>query len=74
MQFDTHTDIWISPMFKQSKICPVFLYICPESVNHSLFLFIMDMQLELQFEDRAVQFTVAPVHAAIIMQFQDQTR
>ena len=32
-----HTDIWITPMFKQSKICPVFLYICPESVNHSLF-------------------------------------
>ncbi|KAM3754567.1 hypothetical protein ACB098_03G175200 [Castanea mollissima] len=31
------------------------------------------IQLELQFEDRAVQFTVAPVHAAIIMQFQDQT-
>ncbi|KAF3954659.1 hypothetical protein CMV_020024 [Castanea mollissima] len=30
-------------------------------------------RLELQFEDRAVQFTVAPVHAAIIMQFQDQT-
>lgn len=32
-----YTDIWITPMFKQSKICPVFLYICPESVNHSLF-------------------------------------
>ncbi|XP_030956395.1 anaphase-promoting complex subunit 2 isoform X1 [Quercus lobata] len=31
------------------------------------------VKLELQFEDRAVQFTVAPVHAAIIMQFQDQT-
>ncbi|CAL8992580.1 unnamed protein product [Prunus brigantina] len=31
-------------------------------------------KLELQFEDRAVQFVVAPVHAAIIMQFQNQTR
>ncbi|KAG6654243.1 hypothetical protein CIPAW_05G131900 [Carya illinoinensis] len=31
------------------------------------------IQLELQFEDRAVQFTVAPIHAAIIMQFQEQT-
>uniref|UniRef100_A0A5B7AKH4 Anaphase-promoting complex subunit 2 n=1 Tax=Davidia involucrata TaxID=16924 RepID=A0A5B7AKH4_DAVIN len=31
------------------------------------------VKLELQFEDRAVQFTVAPVHASIIMQFQDQT-
>lgn len=31
-------------------------------------------QLELQFEDRNMQFTVTPVHAAIIMQFQEQTR
>ncbi|KAJ9709347.1 hypothetical protein PVL29_001019 [Vitis rotundifolia] len=31
------------------------------------------VKLELQFEGRAVQFTVAPLHAAIIMQFQDQT-
>ncbi|KAG7979237.1 hypothetical protein I3843_05G120900 [Carya illinoinensis] len=31
------------------------------------------IQLELQFEDRAVQFTVAPIHAANIMQFQEQT-
>ncbi|XXG65538.1 hypothetical protein AAC387_Pa05g3213 [Persea americana] len=31
------------------------------------------VKLELQFEDRTVQFTVAPVHAAIIMQFQEQT-
>ncbi|KAA8529399.1 hypothetical protein F0562_033802 [Nyssa sinensis] len=31
------------------------------------------VKLELQFEDRALQFTVAPVHASIIMQFQDQT-
>ncbi|XP_021910305.1 anaphase-promoting complex subunit 2 isoform X2 [Carica papaya] len=31
------------------------------------------IKLELQFEDRAMQFTVAPIHAAIIMQFQDQT-
>ncbi|OVA12205.1 Cullin [Macleaya cordata] len=31
------------------------------------------VKLELQFEDRAVQFTVPPLHAAIIMQFQDQT-
>ncbi|KAK6921994.1 Anaphase-promoting complex subunit 2, C-terminal [Dillenia turbinata] len=30
------------------------------------------VKLELEFEDRAVQFTVSPVHAAIIMQFQDQ--
>ncbi|XP_021299696.1 anaphase-promoting complex subunit 2 isoform X1 [Herrania umbratica] len=30
------------------------------------------VKLELQFEDKAMQFTVAPVHAAIIMQFQDQ--
>ncbi|KDP41230.1 hypothetical protein JCGZ_15637 [Jatropha curcas] len=31
------------------------------------------VKLELQFEDRAMQLTVAPVHAAIIMQFQDET-
>ncbi|KAK9116675.1 hypothetical protein Sjap_015622 [Stephania japonica] len=31
------------------------------------------VKLELQFEGRAVQFTVAPVHATIIMKFQDQT-
>lgn len=31
------------------------------------------VKLELQFEDREVQFTVTPVHASIIMQFQDQT-
>ncbi|KAJ4972980.1 hypothetical protein NE237_006154 [Protea cynaroides] len=31
------------------------------------------VKLELQFEDREVQFTVAPIHAAIIMQFQEQT-
>lgn len=31
------------------------------------------VKLELQFEGRVVQFTVAPLHAAIIMQFQDQT-
>lgn len=30
------------------------------------------VKMELQFEDRAVQFTVAPIQAAIIMQFQDQ--
>ncbi|XP_038707885.1 anaphase-promoting complex subunit 2 [Tripterygium wilfordii] len=30
------------------------------------------VKLELQFEDRAMQFTVAPIHAAIIMKFQDQ--
>ncbi|CAL0312229.1 unnamed protein product [Lupinus luteus] len=30
------------------------------------------VKLELQFEDRVMQFTVAPVHASIIMQFQDQ--
>ncbi|XP_062155122.1 anaphase-promoting complex subunit 2-like [Alnus glutinosa] len=39
----------------------------------TLHIFIVDVQLELQFEDRAVQFTVAPVHAAIIMKFQEQT-
>ncbi|OMO71854.1 hypothetical protein COLO4_27998 [Corchorus olitorius] len=31
------------------------------------------VKLELQFEDKAMQFTVGPVHAAIIMQFQEQT-
>uniref|UniRef100_A0A2P2KRV8 Anaphase-promoting complex subunit 2 n=1 Tax=Rhizophora mucronata TaxID=61149 RepID=A0A2P2KRV8_RHIMU len=31
------------------------------------------VKLELQFEDRTVQLTVTPVHAAIIMQFQEQT-
>lgn len=31
------------------------------------------VKLELQFEDRNMQFTVSPVHAAIIMQFQEQT-
>lgn len=31
-------------------------------------------QLELEFEDRTLQFTVTPVHASIIMKFQDQTR
>ncbi|KAK4771956.1 hypothetical protein SAY86_013731 [Trapa natans] len=30
------------------------------------------VKLELQFEDREVHFMVAPVHAAIIMQFQEQ--
>ncbi|XP_050372701.1 anaphase-promoting complex subunit 2 isoform X2 [Argentina anserina] len=30
------------------------------------------VKLELQFEDREIQFMVAPLHAAIIMQFQDQ--
>ncbi|KAL5973077.1 anaphase-promoting complex subunit 2 [Asimina triloba] len=32
------------------------------------------VKLELQFEDRIVQFMVSPVHAAIIMQFQEKTR
>ncbi|KAK1290056.1 Anaphase-promoting complex subunit 2 [Acorus calamus] len=31
------------------------------------------VKLELQFEDRSLQFTVSPVHAAIIMQFQEET-
>lgn len=31
-------------------------------------------QLELQFEDRSAQFVVSPMHAAIIMHFEDQTR
>ncbi|KHN17913.1 Anaphase-promoting complex subunit 2 [Glycine soja] len=30
------------------------------------------IKLELQFQDREIQFTVAPVHASIIMKFQDQ--
>ncbi|CAM9002041.1 unnamed protein product [Rhodiola kirilowii] len=30
------------------------------------------VKLELQFEDKAVEFVVAPIHAAIIMQFQEQ--
>ncbi|CDY30292.1 BnaC04g32030D [Brassica napus] len=32
------------------------------------------VKLELQFEDRSVQFTVSPTHAAIIMQFQEKKR
>ncbi|XP_021747051.1 anaphase-promoting complex subunit 2-like isoform X1 [Chenopodium quinoa] len=32
------------------------------------------VKLELQFEDKAVQFSVTPLLASIIMQFQDQTR
>ncbi|TVU01173.1 hypothetical protein EJB05_53386 [Eragrostis curvula] len=31
------------------------------------------VKLELQFEGRNMQFTVAPVHAAIIMRFQDKS-
>uniref|UniRef100_A0A7N0VMU8 Anaphase-promoting complex subunit 2 n=1 Tax=Kalanchoe fedtschenkoi TaxID=63787 RepID=A0A7N0VMU8_KALFE len=31
------------------------------------------VKLELQFEDKAVEFIVAPIHAAIIMQFQEQS-
>ncbi|KAG5527670.1 hypothetical protein RHGRI_028561 [Rhododendron griersonianum] len=31
------------------------------------------VKLELQFEDRSLQFTVTPLHASIITQFQDQT-
>lgn len=31
------------------------------------------VKLELQFEDKAQQFTVTPMHASIIMQFQEQT-
>lgn len=31
------------------------------------------VKLELQFDDRAMQFMVAPIHAAIILQFEDQT-
>ncbi|VVB09331.1 unnamed protein product [Arabis nemorensis] len=30
------------------------------------------VKLELQFEDRPMQFTVSPTHAAIIMQFQEK--
>ncbi|KAJ0861913.1 putative cullin, anaphase-promoting complex subunit 2, cullin domain superfamily [Helianthus annuus] len=30
------------------------------------------VKLELEFEDKTLQFTVTPVHASIIMQFQDQ--
>lgn len=32
------------------------------------------VKVELQFEDRAVQFSVSPLLASIIMHFQDQTR
>ncbi|KAH0674383.1 anaphase-promoting complex subunit 2 [Solanum tuberosum] len=32
------------------------------------------VKLELQFEDRAMQFNVTPLHASIIMQFQDQKK
>nr|GME18442.1 anaphase-promoting complex subunit 2 [Ipomoea batatas] len=32
------------------------------------------VKLELEFEDRAMQFTCTPLHASIIMQFQDQKR
>ncbi|XP_071733972.1 anaphase-promoting complex subunit 2 [Rutidosis leptorrhynchoides] len=32
------------------------------------------VKLELEFKDRTLQFIVTPVHASIIMQFQDQTR
>ncbi|XP_057420058.1 anaphase-promoting complex subunit 2 [Lotus japonicus] len=31
------------------------------------------VKLELQLKDRVLQFTVAPVHASIIVKFQDQT-
>ncbi|KAL2559470.1 Anaphase-promoting complex subunit 2 [Forsythia ovata] len=31
------------------------------------------VKLELEFEDRVLQFTVTPLHASIIMQFQDKT-
>ncbi|XP_076900275.1 anaphase-promoting complex subunit 2-like isoform X1 [Bidens hawaiensis] len=31
------------------------------------------VKLELEFGDKTLQFTVTPVHASIIMQFQDQT-
>ncbi|KAG9440844.1 hypothetical protein H6P81_021009 [Aristolochia fimbriata] len=30
------------------------------------------VRLELEFEDRTMEFTVSPLHAAIIMQFQEQ--
>ncbi|XP_068654157.1 anaphase-promoting complex subunit 2 [Aristolochia californica] len=30
------------------------------------------VKLELEFEDRTMEFTVSPLHAAIIMQFQEQ--
>lgn len=32
------------------------------------------VKLELQFEDRSAQFVVSPMHAAIIMHFEKQTR
>uniref|UniRef100_A0A1D1ZE48 Anaphase-promoting complex subunit 2 n=1 Tax=Anthurium amnicola TaxID=1678845 RepID=A0A1D1ZE48_9ARAE len=31
------------------------------------------VKLELQFEDRTLQFTVSPMHATIILKFQEQT-
>lgn len=32
------------------------------------------VKLELQFEDRSAEFVVSPIHASIIMQFQEQPR
>jgi anaphase-promoting complex subunit 2 len=40
----------------------------------SLMSSLFGLQLELQFEDRSMQFTVVPVHAAIIMRFQENPR
>lgn len=39
-----------------------------------IFFILLLLQLELQFEDRSMQFTVSPLHAVIIMQFQEETR
>jgi anaphase-promoting complex subunit 2 len=40
----------------------------------SLMSSLFGLQLELQFEDRSMHFTVVPVHAAIIMRFQENPR
>ncbi|XWS34126.1 hypothetical protein CRYUN_Cryun21dG0013300 [Craigia yunnanensis] len=56
-------------ILEQSRFGPLNLNLCMP-LNA---LFLVSIILELQFEDKAMQFTVALVHAAITMQFQDQT-
>ena len=61
-------DLWQNPfciLYSFDSI--IFIYFC-------LILSCSMIQLELQFEDRVMQFTVAPVLASMIMKFQDQTR
>lgn len=74
-------------MEEESRYCEgwTFLNLMPHYAY--LILFLVDVcsiyiepnsvllfQLELQFEGRSMLFTVTPVLASIIMQFQDQTR